>query len=184
MASITTTMQNTQPETYSKSNIFDVIKKEFPVMSKKFQNIQVGDMLIGNKGWHSRITEVGSSIKLEEGDPPKINNYEKTWIVISEKNYKRFYNPKIVNDDGNLNIYLLGYGLSQGRRFTSMYELWNKVVVVAKDEHDARVEADEDHKTTKYPQLWLDESQTFCEKIGEANKDQREGIVCYDFLDG
>ena len=139
MASITTTMQNTQPESYLVTNITSyVIKDVFPYMSKKFQNIQVGDMLIGNKGWHSRITEVGSSIKLEKGNPPKISNYEKTWIIISDKNYRRFNNPDIITDDGNLNIYLIGWKENTQTKVSAIYDVLHSIVVVAKDEHEAR----------------------------------------------
>ena len=188
MASITT-MQNRKPETYLVTDMTsDVIKEVFPLMSKKFQNIQVGDMLIGNKGWHSRITEVGSSIKLEKGDPPKINNYEKTWIVISEKNYKRFYtynNPDIITNDGNLNIYLIGWKENTHSEVRAIYDVLHSVVVIAKDEPEARklITFTGDEKK-EYPQFWLNEEYTSCREIGKANKDQREGIVCRDFHNG
>lgn len=183
MASITTTMQNRQPETYLVTDITsDVIKEVFPLMYKNLQNIQVGDMLIGNKGWHSRIIEVGSSIKLEKGVPPKINNYEKTWIVISEKNYKRFYNPEIITDDGNLNIYLIGWKENTRSKVRAIYDVLHTIVVVAKDEHEARklITFTGDEKK-EYPQFWLNEEYTACVMIGKASKDQRKGQICRYF---
>ena len=192
MASITT-MQNRQPETYLVTDMTsDVIKEVFPLMSKKFKNIQVGDMLIGNKGWHSRITEVGSSIKLEKGDPPKINNYEKTWIVISEKNYKRFYtynNPDIITNDGNLNIYLIGWKENTQTKVRAIYDVLHSIVVVAKDEHEARRRIATSRyctgdETKEHPTFWTSEEYTSCREIGKANKDLSEGIVCRDFHNG
>ena len=185
MASITT-MQNRQPETYLVTDMTsDVIKEVFPRMSKKFQNIQVGDMLIGNKGWHSRITEVGSSIKLEKGDSPKINNYDKTWIVISEKNYRRFNNPDIITNDGNLNIYLIRWKEDTQNKVRAIYDVLHTVVVIAKDDHEARklITFTGDEKR-EYPQFWLNEEYTSCVMIGKASKDQRKGPICRDFHNG
>lgn len=177
-------MQNTQPETYSVTKITsDVIKEEFPRMSKEFKDFQVGDRLIGHEGWHDIITQVYPSIKLERGNPPRNTNFEDTWVVISDENYKRFYNPELYC--GNLNIYLIGWKENTHSKVRANYDVLHSVVVIAKDEQEARklikFTGDE---TREHPTFWKSEEYTSCREIGKANKDLSEGIVCRDFHNG
>ena len=177
-------MQNTQPETYSVTNITsDVIKEEFPRMSKEFKDFQVGDRLIGDEGWHDIITQVYPSIKLERGDPPRNTNHGVTWVVISDENYKRFYNPELYR--GNLNIYILTWKEDTASKVRASYDVLHSIVVVAKDEYEARnFFHSTGGETREHTTFWKSEEYTSCREIGKANKDQREGIVCRDFHNG